>query len=109
MLFGAEIFNLPVPVVVPEPSWKLHICAMYKPRQVVICKCLPVLAQKLAHCGFYLLNEECCIQYSSDGKLSNGFKIAAIYLVFIFRILENSCRHSALFTALFTMGGGISM
>ena len=36
-------------------------------------------------------------------------RIRAIYLLFTFRILENSCRHSALITALFTMGGGISI
>ena len=42
-------------------------------------------------------------------KLSNGVKITAIYLVFPFRILENSYRRSALFTALFTMGGAVSM
>jgi len=34
---------------------------------------------------------------------------SAIYLVFTFRILENSCRRSALITALFTMGGAVSM
>ena len=41
--------------------------------------------------------------------LSNGVKSAAIYLVFTFRILENSYRHSALITAWFTMGGAVSM
>ena len=56
-LFGAEIFNnLFVAVFVPEPGWKQRIHAMYKPWQVVIRKCLPVLAQKLAHFGFYLVN-----------------------------------------------------
>ena len=42
---------------------------------------------------------------SSDGKLSNGAKIAAIYLVFTFRILRNSCKRCAiivLFTGLNT-------
>ena len=59
-LFEAEIFNnFPVAVVVPEPGWKLCIHATYKPQQVVIRKCLPVLAQKLAHFG----NEGCCIQF----------------------------------------------
>ena len=55
-LFGAEIFNNSVAVVVPEPGWKQRIRAMYKPRQVVIRKCLPIVAQKLAHFGFYLVN-----------------------------------------------------
>ena len=54
-LFGAEIFNNSV-AVVPEPGWKQRIRAMYKPRQVVIRKCLPIVAQKLAHFGFYLVN-----------------------------------------------------
>ena len=62
-LFGAEIFNNFSVAVVPEPGWKQHIRAMYKPRQVVICKFLPILAQKLAHFGFYLVNEGCCIQF----------------------------------------------
>ena len=62
-LFGAEIFNTPVAVVVPEPGWKQRICAKYKPRQVVICKCLPILAQNLAHFGFYLVNEGRCTQF----------------------------------------------
>ena len=63
-LFGTEIFNnFPVAVVVPEPDWKQRIRATYKPRQVVIHKCFPVLAQKLAHFGFYLVNEGCCIQF----------------------------------------------
>ena len=48
-LFGAEIFNNSVAVVVPKPGWKQRIRATYKPRQVAIRKCLPVLAQKLAH------------------------------------------------------------
>ena len=57
-LFGAEIFNnFSVAVVVPEPGWKQRI------RQVVIRKCLPILAQKLAHFGFYLVNEGCCTQF----------------------------------------------
>ena len=51
-LFGAEIFNNSV-AVVPEPSWKQRIRATYKPQQVVIGKFLPILAQKLAHFGFY--------------------------------------------------------
>ena len=54
-LFGAEIFNNFSVAVVPEPGWKQHIRAMYKPRQVVICKFLPILAQKLAHFGLYLM------------------------------------------------------
>ena len=63
-LFGAEIFNnFSVVVVVPEPGWKQCIRAMYKPRKVVIRKCLPILAQKLAHFGLYLVNEGCCIQF----------------------------------------------
>ena len=42
-LFGAEIFNnFSVAVVVSEPDWKQCIRATYKPRQVVIRKCLPV-------------------------------------------------------------------
>ena len=48
-LFGAEIFNYFSVAVVPEPGWKLRIRAMYKPRQVVIHKCLSVLV----HFGFY--------------------------------------------------------
>ena len=48
-LFGAEIFhNLSVAIVVPESGWKQRIRGMYKPQQVVIRKCLPDLAQKLA-------------------------------------------------------------
>ena len=63
-LFGAEIFNnFSVAVVVPEPGWKQRIRATYKPRQVVISKFLPILAQKLAHFGFYLVNEGCCTQF----------------------------------------------
>ena len=60
-LFGAEILNnFSVAVVVPEIGWKQRIRATYKPRQVVIRKFLPILAQKLAHFGFYLVNEGCC-------------------------------------------------
>ena len=63
-LFGAEIFNnFSVAVVVPEPGWKQRIRATYKPRQVVIRKFLPILAQKLAHFDFYLVNEGCCTQF----------------------------------------------
>ena len=63
-LFGAEIFNnFSVAIVVPESGWKQHICATYKSQQVVIHKCLPVLAQKLALFGFYLVNEGCCTQF----------------------------------------------
>ena len=52
-LFGAEIFkNFSVAVVVPESGWKQRIHATYKPQQVVIRNCLPVLAQKLALLGF---------------------------------------------------------
>ena len=52
-LFGAEIFkNFSVAVVALESGWKQHIRAMYKPQQVVIRNCLPVLAQKLALLGF---------------------------------------------------------
>ena len=58
-LFGAEIFNFSV-AVIPEPGWKQRIRAMYKPQQVVIRKCLPILAQKVAHFGF---NEGCCTQF----------------------------------------------
>ena len=60
-LFGAEILNnFSVAVVVPETGWKQRIRATYKPQQVVIRKFLPILAQKLAHFGFYLVNEGCC-------------------------------------------------
>ena len=45
---------------------------------------------------------------SSDGKLSNGAKIAAIYLVFTIRILRNSCKQCAIIV-LFTVGGVITM
>ena len=45
---------------------------------------------------------------SSDGKLSNGAKIAAIYLVFTFRILRNNCKRCAIIV-LFTVGGIITM
>ena len=56
-LYGAEIFNnFSVAVVVPEPGWKQRIRAAYQPWQVVIRKCLPILGQKLAHFGFYLVN-----------------------------------------------------
>ena len=59
-----------------------------------------------------LVNEGCCTQF--PGRLvffrRQAFqKIAAIYLVFTFRILENRCSRSALITALFTMGGTIYM
>ena len=64
-LFGAEIFNnFSVAIVVPESGWKQCMCAMYKPQQVVIRKCLPVLAQKLALFGFYVVNEGSCAQFS---------------------------------------------
>ena len=63
-LFGAEIFNnFSVAIAVSEPGWKQRIHATYKPRQVVIRKCLPVLAQKLALFGFYLVTEGCCTQF----------------------------------------------
>ena len=62
-LFGAEIFNFSVAVVVPEPGWKQHIRATYKLWQVVIRKCLSILAQTLAHFGFYLVNEGCCTHF----------------------------------------------
>ena len=66
-LFGAEIFNnFSVAVVVPEPGWKQCIRAMYKLRQVVIYKYLPILAQRLAHFGFYLVNEGCCTHFQAD-------------------------------------------
>ena len=46
-LFGAEIFNnFSVAIIVPESGWKQRIHETYKPWQVVIRKCLPVLAQK---------------------------------------------------------------
>ena len=64
-LFGAEIFNNFSVAVEPEPGWKQCIRAMYKPRQVVIRKFLPILAQKLAHFGLYLVNEGCCTQFLS--------------------------------------------
>ena len=68
-LFGAEIFNnFSVAVVVPEPGWKQRIRATYKPWQVVIRKFLPILAQKLAHFGFYLVNEGCCTKF--PGRLA---------------------------------------
>ena len=47
--------------------------------------------------------------YSSDGKLSNGAKIAAIYLVLTIRILRNSCEWCAIIIALFTVGGVVTM
>ena len=46
---------------------------------------------------------------SSDGKLSNGAKIAAIYLVFTFRISRNSCKRCAIIIVLFTVGGVVAM
>ena len=46
---------------------------------------------------------------SSDSKLSNGAKIAAIYLVFTIRILRNSCKWCAIIIVLFTMDGVVSM
>ena len=46
---------------------------------------------------------------SSDGKLSNGAKIASIYLVFTIRILRNCCKRCAIIIALFTVGGVITM
>ena len=64
-LFGDENFQqlYSVEIAVPEPGWKQRICTTYKPRQVVKHKCLPVLAQKLALFGFYLVYEGCCIQF----------------------------------------------
>ena len=63
-LFGAEIFNnFSVAIVVPESGWKQRIHATYKLRQVVMRKCWPVLAQKLALFGFYLVTEGCCTQF----------------------------------------------
>ena len=87
-LFGAEVFNnFSVVIVVLEPCWKQHIHTTYKPQYVVMGKCLFVLGQKFAFLCFYLVNQRCCTQLpgtscSSDGKLSNGTKIAAIFLVF---------------------------
>ena len=46
---------------------------------------------------------------SPDGKLSNGAKIDAIYLVFTFRVLRNSCKRCAIIIVLFTMGGVVAM
>ena len=46
---------------------------------------------------------------SLDGKLSNGAKIVAIYLVFTIRILRNSCKRCARIFVLFTMGEVITM
>ena len=63
-LFGVEIFNNFSVAVVPKPGWKQRIRAMYKPRQVVIRKFLPILAQKLAHFGL-LVNEGCYTQFPS--------------------------------------------
>ena len=45
---------------------------------------------------------------SSVGKLSNGAKIAAIYLMFTIRILRNSCKRCANIV-LFTVGGVVTM
>ena len=45
---------------------------------------------------------------SSDGKLSNGAKVAAISLVFTIRILRNSCKRYAIII-LFTVGGVVTM
>ena len=46
---------------------------------------------------------------SSGGKLSNGAKIAAIYLVFTIRILRNSCKQCAIIIVLFIVGRVITM
>ena len=46
---------------------------------------------------------------SSDGKLSNGTKIAAIYLVFTIRILRNNCKRCAIIIVWFTVGGVVAM
>ena len=46
---------------------------------------------------------------SSGGKISNGAKIAAIYLVFTIRILRNSCKRCAIIIVLFTVGRVITM
>ena len=46
---------------------------------------------------------------SSDGKLSNGAKIAAIYLVFTIRILRSSYKRCAIIIALFTVGKVVTM
>ena len=46
---------------------------------------------------------------SSDGKLSNGAKIAAIYVVFTIRILRNTCKWCAIIIVLFTVGMVITM
>ena len=59
-LFGAEIFNNFSVAIVPESGWKQRIHPTYKLRQIVIRKCWPVLAQKIALFGFYLVTEGCC-------------------------------------------------
>ena len=46
---------------------------------------------------------------SSERKLSNGAKIAAIFLVFTIRILRNSCKRCAIIIVLFTVGGVVTM
>ena len=65
-LFEAEIFNNSEVIVVIETGWKQRTHTGYKPQQVVISKCLPVLAQKLALVGFYLVHEGCLPIFQVD-------------------------------------------
>ena len=84
-LFGAEIFNnFSVTIVVPESGWKQRIRATYKPQQVVIRKCLPVLAQKLALFSFYLVNEGVLYQVSRQISILQtvSFRTVSILLQF---------------------------
>lgn len=47
--------------------------------------------------------------FSSDYKLSNDAKIAAIYVVFTFHILRNNYKCFAIIIALLTMGKVVTM
>ena len=90
-------------MVVLEPGWKQCIHTTYKPKQVVIWLFQP---QNQHFSAFIQFMKDAvpsfqADQYSSDGKLSNDTKIAAIYH-FYNPHFENSCKHSALTAGLFT-------
>ena len=99
-------------IVLLEPGWKQCIHTMYKQGQVVIRKCLPVLAQKLALFGFYVrVFSLCKILYpvSRHIRLLQFYNIATNYLVFAICILKNSCKCCALIIVFFYEGQVISM
>ena len=98
-------------IVLLEPGWKQCIHTMYKQGQVVIRKCLPVLAQKLALFGFYvyLVYARYCTQFQGTFVFFSFTNIATNYLVFAICILKNSCKCCALIITFFYEGQAVSM